>query len=241
MEDKTELIEKYYPFIKILARRISKNKPYLEYDDAVGDGSEALVNAIEQYDEGKKKGFKKYLSMKVNGYILDSIRQNSIISRSSLTYKKILDSANNELTVKLKREPMKSELAEYLEMDIHELLQLEKSAEINKIIFLDDEEYIFDESEIFSEPPDKSIMDKEEKMIIAKSISSLNKKERKVIYYYYYMDLNMKEISCYLNVTVGRVSQIHTNAIKKIRNYISKEYNGNKTNNRTYSLNHLVR
>ena len=125
-------------------------------------------------------------------------------------------------------------------MNIYELLELEKSAEINKMIFLDDDDTVFDESELFSDPPDKSIMDKEEKGIVKKAITSLNKKERKVIYYYYYMGLNMKEIACYLNVTTGRVSQIHTNAIEKIREYIGEEY-GDKINNRTYTLNNLVR
>ena len=75
MEDRNELIEKYYPFIKVLAKKIIKNKSYIEYDDAVGEGSEALISAIEKYDDGKKASFKKYLSMKVNGYILDSIKK----------------------------------------------------------------------------------------------------------------------------------------------------------------------
>ncbi len=58
---------------------------------------------------------------------------------------------------------------------------------------------------------------------IGKSISELDRltlpeKQRLVLSLYYYEDLNLKEIGQVLDVTESRVSQLHTQAIMKLRN-----------------------
>jgi RNA polymerase sigma factor for flagellar operon FliA len=53
--------------------------------------------------------------------------------------------------------------------------------------------------------------------IIVKSIDSLPEKQRLVLSLYYYEDLNLKEIGRILEVTESRVSQLHTQAITKVK------------------------
>ncbi len=52
---------------------------------------------------------------------------------------------------------------------------------------------------------------------IKEGIGLLPEKQRLVLSLYYYEDLNLKEIGSVLNVTESRVSQLHTQAIMKLK------------------------
>ncbi len=76
-----------------------------------------------------------------------------------------------------------------------------------------------------SEKPD-SILEKQE--LIGKlhelSNSGFDKRRRTILSLYYYEDLNYKEIARVLNITVSRVSQMHTGMIKSLKLKLA-EYN----------------
>ena len=58
----------------------------------------------------------------------------------------------------------------------------------------------------------------ENKEILAKSIDQLPEKEKLVVSLYYNEEATMQEISLILGITVGRVSQLHSSAIVRLRN-----------------------
>ena len=64
---------------------------------------------------------------------------------------------------------------------------------------------------------------KELKAAVAKAIELLPEKERLVISLYYLDELTMKETGKVLNVTESRVSQIHSQAIMRLRSKLKKE------------------
>lgn len=53
------------------------------------------------------------------------------------------------------------------------------------------------------------------------ALQELNERDRLVISLYYYEDLNYKEISDVLNITVSRVSQIHTRVLKELKTKVA--------------------
>ena len=55
------------------------------------------------------------------------------------------------------------------------------------------------------------------KNVLVKSIEELPEKQKLVLSLYYYEDLNLKEIGRILEVTESRVSQLHTQAVEKLR------------------------
>ena len=52
---------------------------------------------------------------------------------------------------------------------------------------------------------------------LATAIQDLPEKQRMVLSLYYYEDLNLKEIGEVLEVTESRVSQLHTQAVLRLR------------------------
>jgi RNA polymerase sigma factor for flagellar operon FliA len=55
------------------------------------------------------------------------------------------------------------------------------------------------------------------KRLISEAINDLPEKQRLVLSLYYYEDLNLKEIGRVLDVTESRVSQLHTQAIVRLK------------------------
>ena len=53
--------------------------------------------------------------------------------------------------------------------------------------------------------------------LLVKNIEELPEKQKLVLSLYYYEDLNLKEIGRVLDVTESRVSQLHTQAVNKLR------------------------
>ena len=56
-----------------------------------------------------------------------------------------------------------------------------------------------------------------EQVHLHSDLELLTEKEKKVVKLYYYEDLTLKEISSILEVSESRVSQLHTKALKKIK------------------------
>lgn len=74
--------------------------------------------------------------------------------------------------------------------------------------------------------PDEDLRKKEEKEFLIEALKKLPERDRLVISLYYYENLSYKEIAEVLNITVSRVSQIHTriiNELKKSMQFIKDE------------------
>ncbi len=65
--------------------------------------------------------------------------------------------------------------------------------------------------------PDHAIQKQELKEMLVEALKKLTEKEQNVITLYYYEELTLKEISQILSVSESRVSQLHTKALKKIK------------------------
>ena len=71
--------------------------------------------------------------------------------------------------------------------------------------------------------PEEQINDQELRNNLKQAIKKLEGKEALIIQLYFVEELNIYEIAEVLEVSTGRVSQIKTSAIKKIRENLNKE------------------
>jgi RNA polymerase sigma factor for flagellar operon FliA len=65
--------------------------------------------------------------------------------------------------------------------------------------------------------PQESLENSELTAVMAEQIEKLSEKERLVISLYYYEELSQKEISEVLELTEGRISQLHSQALHKLK------------------------
>ncbi|SFU31088.1 RNA polymerase, sigma 28 subunit, SigD/FliA/WhiG [Clostridium sp. DSM 8431] len=226
VEGKEQIVTKYIPLVKYIASRVSmgKNK-YMEYEDLVSYGMIGLMDAISKYDETKGMKFSSYASIRIKGSIIDEIRKNRPISKGAMDKLNRYNEAIENLQKKLFREPSTDEIAEYMNLTKSEIGEIENY--INYISVVSLEDVIFSDGEDMtvmgiiedknSPSPEQCYEKEEEVEILAKAIESLKDKDRTVLNLYYYEGLTLKEIGKVLNVSESRVCQLHSRAIRKLR------------------------
>jgi RNA polymerase sigma factor for flagellar operon FliA len=74
------------------------------------------------------------------------------------------------------------------------------------------------------ELPDDEYHAMERKELLVNAIKDLNERDRLIITLYYYEHMNYKEISKILDITVSRVSQLHSKIMKELKKSIERVY-----------------
>lgn len=219
-----QLIIEYAGLVKIVAGRLGMYLGYtIEYDDLVGYGIFGLIDAIDKFELTKGVKFETYASLRIRGSILDQIRKMDWIPRTLRQKQKKLENAIRELEAKYGRQASNEELSAELGISVEELDELVNQTQIANLVSLD--EYLEQGSEVRVEfgntprfeQPEKIVERQELKKILAEAIDSLTENEQKVIAFYYFEELTLKEISKILEVSESRVSQLHTKALRKMK------------------------
>ncbi|MEI8348467.1 MAG: FliA/WhiG family RNA polymerase sigma factor [Pseudomonadota bacterium] len=225
---KDEIIVEYAPLIKYIALKIaSRLPPNIELDDLISCGVIGLMDAIEKFDPGRDNKFKTYAEFRIRGAILDELRAQDWVPRSVREKAKMVEKTYAKLESKLGRPASDEEMCSALNLnqdEFHDLLNKVKSVSLLNI----DDSALFNhgdkklmsgvlESHNRSTNPYSAVSYKDIRDKIKEGIRELPEKQRLVLSLYYYEDLNLKEIGQVLDVTESRVSQLHTQAILRLR------------------------
>lgn len=221
------LIVEYAPLIKFIAQKIAARLPAnVELDDLMSSGVIGLMDAIEKYDSSRDNKFKTYAEFRIRGAILDELRAQDWVPRSVREKAKQLERIYTRIEQQKGRQATDDEVCSELgvsQTEFHELL-----SEVRGISLLS-----FDDISNLSKTDKKSLHGYGDsskiatpfnevssaylKNLIAEAIGDLPEKQRLVLSLYYYEDLNLKEIGRVLDVTESRVSQLHTQAVLKLK------------------------
>lgn len=72
--------------------------------------------------------------------------------------------------------------------------------------------------------PEQILTEREQKKILTDAIKNMIERDRLIITLYYYENLNYNEIAEILNITISRVSQIHSKIIKDLKVKLKSKY-----------------
>lgn len=226
IKQRNEIIEEYLPMIHYVARRISSRLPsHIQFNDLVSSGVIGLMDAIKKYDPDRNNKFKTYAEFRVRGAILDALRSQDWTPRSIRDKAKRIDKAFASLEQKLARKPKDREVAEALELSLEDYyIMVNQTREVSMISI--DESCFFSTMEKdfvlkMLEDQDSSynrLNKKDVHKIIIDAIKELPERQRIVLSLYYYEEFNLRKIGQILKVTESRVSQLHAQAIEKLKN-----------------------
>jgi len=230
-----KLIREYASKIKYMAYRLSyRLQPDIDIDDLISSGIIGLMDAMDKYDPAKETLFKTYAEFRIRGAMLDEIRSMDWVPRSVKEKAGLLYKTVSSLEKKLGRPPSEEEIAEELKMNINEYQEFITQARSSSMISIEDlgfnnEDNSRDMLESLHDPEKRDplalLMTKDRQKTLISAIDNLPEKERKVVSMYYYNELTMKEIGKILEVTESRVSQLHTQAMIRLKGKL-KEKNG---------------
>ena len=226
-DDKSQIIRDHLYLVDILVGRMVTQVPsFMNKDDMKSAGMLGLFDAANKFDPSKNILFKTFAEYRIRGAILDEMRKLDWFSRSLRDKHNRVGKTIASLELSLGRDPEDHEIAKAMDLSIekyHSLLSevshlgcvslnetLDQSGEGRS--FLDS---LMDERADIS--PGSRIENQELTQKIAGVLSQLSEKEKLVISLYYYEELTQKEIAEILELSEGRVSQLHSQALIKLK------------------------
>jgi RNA polymerase sigma factor for flagellar operon FliA len=233
-EIKDEIVVEYAPLVRFIAQKIASRLPSnIELDDLISCGVIGLMDAISKFDPTRDNKFKTYAEFRIRGSILDELRSQDWVPRSVREKSKQLERAYSKLERDFGRPATDDEMCVELECsleDFHEMLNRSKSVSLLNI----DDSASFNRGDKKlmmgllehrrSSNPFSAVNYKRAQTVIKDGIKSLPEKQRLVLSLYYFEDLNLKEIGQVLDVTESRVSQLHTQAILKLKAKLKNDF-----------------
>lgn len=229
--DREALIREHLPMVDFIVERMVCQVPsYMTRDDMASAAMVGLMDAAGRFDPGKGVLFKTFSEQRMRGAILDEARKMGWFSRGLRDKQGRVADAFVTLEHRLGRSPEEEEVARELGLslaDYHQLL-----GEVNHLGLVSLQETLDQEGQgrslqdtlVDKDAP--SALDrleaKELTREIAGCLKTLTEKETQVIALYYYEELTQKEIAEVLGVTEGRVSQLHSQALAKLKGKLSR-------------------
>ncbi len=222
-----QLIMDYAPLIRFVAQRIASRLPSsIDIEDLISAGVIGLMDAIEKYDPSRDNKFKTYAEFRIRGAILDELRSQDWVPRSVRDKAKKIERTYAELEQRYGRAVNDQELSTALGMELEEYHTM--VAKVKAVTLLSVDELTgpnqSDRKSLLeclenpnSKNPFTQLKSKGLRSILMKNIEELPEKQKLVLSLYYYEDLNLKEIGSILDVTESRVSQLHTQAVERLR------------------------
>jgi RNA polymerase sigma factor for flagellar operon FliA len=230
---RNQIITEYLPYVNRIVNRIATHlPPTVEVDDLVNVGIIGLIQAIERYDPTRDNKFMTYAVFRIKGAVLSELRSRDFLGRTTRKKIRSLEKAYLKLEQKLGREVKDEEVAAEMEIDLDQFYQVKRMSSISFVSFEEIGYSTREEKDNFlgrifksDNGGDALLMTtiKEIKATLAAHIEQLPEKERLIISMYYADELTMKEIGKVLNITESRVSQIHSQAVIRLRSKLRKD------------------
>ncbi len=226
-----QLISEYLPHVKRIVHRIAVHLPStIDIDDLMNEGVIGLIQAVDRYDPRRDNKFMTYAVFRIKGAVLSELRSRDFLSRSNRRKIRDLENTHMKLEQKYGREVDDFEVADAMGISVEQVYRTKQMSNISFISFeelgyssRDEKEKLM--SYLVDNDDDALTLTrlKEIKEAVARAIEQLPEKERLVISLYYLDELTMKETGKVLGITESRVSQIHSQAVGRLRAKLRKE------------------
>ncbi|MGN1400533.1 MAG: FliA/WhiG family RNA polymerase sigma factor [Bacillus sp. (in: firmicutes)] len=224
------LAKKYLPLVSYHVQRMSAGLPKnVSRDELRSLGMVGLFNALERFEPSRDLKFDTYASFRIRGAILDGLRKEDWLPRSSREKTKKIESATERLEQERLRNVTPEEIAKELQLTPDEVVGtlnenfFASMVSVDEKINMENDDnksfHIKDEKAVL---PENKVIQNETLEELASVISSLNKNEQLVLQLFYKEEMTLTEIGQVLELSTSRISQIHSKAILKLRNLLAK-------------------
>lgn len=210
-----ELVNDYLPLVKKIGLHlVAKLPPSIELDDLMQVGVIGLMQASTTYDPSRGASFATYAGIRIKGAMLDEVRRNDWVPRSVQQNMKQVTETITELEAALGRTATDKEIADAMEITLEEYHKLSRELAYSRLAPLDETTHTLESNdpEPFAFLEDSRLRDD-----IVEAIGQLPEREALMMSLYYGEELNLKEIGEVMGVSESRVSQIHGQALARIR------------------------
>lgn len=217
----TNLLDEYLPLVRRQALSMQVRLPAsVELDDLIQAGTVGLLEAVGRFDASQGASFTTFASQRIRGAMLDELRSRDWLPRSVRRNARMVDEAVRRLEQQLGRAAEENEIATELDMELEEYRQLLSDTNSGNLLPF---EMLLEEGaepgveDTSQDTPLQQFLDGEKRDQLVAGIEALPEREKLLMALYYQEELNLKEIGAVLGVTESRVSQLHSQAVSRLR------------------------
>jgi RNA polymerase sigma factor for flagellar operon FliA len=223
--DKDHLLTEHIPLVKRLAHHMkAKLPPSVEVDDLVQAGMIGLLDAINRYEETHGAQFETYAVLRIRGAMLDELRSSDWLPRSTRQNMRKIEAAMSTLQQRLGHAPSESEVAKQLKLSLADYQDMLSDSGGHQLVYYEDfhdpdgnDSFLDRHSVDEDADPLRALLDTDFRQSVIDAIDALPPREKILMGLYYEEELNLKEIGAVMGVSESRVSQLHTQAVARLR------------------------
>lgn len=217
-----QLVERHAPLVKRIAYHLLARLPAsVLVDDLIQSGMIGLIEAAKNFDGSKGASFETFAGIRIRGSMLDEMRRGDWTPRSVHRNARLIAETIAELEAQHGRDIKDIEVAEKLDISLDEYHHMLSDISSGRIIGIEDlgisEDVLVTSGDTEGDHLYESQANESFHQDLVKTISNLPEREALVLSLYYNDELNLKEIGAVLNVSESRVSQIHSQALVRLK------------------------
>ncbi|AGN85338.1 MULTISPECIES: RNA polymerase sigma factor FliA [Enterobacteriaceae] len=221
---KDQLWTKYGYLVRYEALKMqSKLSSSVDIDDLIQAGAIALLDAIEQFDPKKGVKLTVYIAQRLRWAFMDELREHDWVPRRVRRKTREVSSAIMRVEQRAGGVASESDVAAELGMSLQEYQQVLSDTNTSMLCSLDELQELLADGVELSEMEQDHLDPLNDVLLgdltkqISKEIRELPEREQMLLNLYYQQELNMKEVGSLLGITETRVSQLHSQTIKRLR------------------------
>lgn len=219
--EQQDRLTQYMPLVRRQALSLQVRLPAsIELDDLIQAGTVGLLEALSRFDASQGATFATFASQRIRGAMMDELRTRDWLPRSVRRSARAVEAAVRQLEQRLGRPPEEHEIAAEMEIPLSEYQQLlhdTNSGQLLPFEALVEERGEPAAGQGAQRQPFEQLLDNQQRERLVAAIGELPEREKLLMALYYQEELNLKEVGAVLGVTESRVSQLHSQAVSRLR------------------------
>jgi len=225
------LIAQYAPLVRRLALQLAARLPAnVELDDLMQAGMMGLLDAVRRYEVQTDAKFETYATTRIRGAMLDELRSQDWLSRGARAKARDIEAAVQRVQQRELRAASEQEIADELGVTLDDYYSMLDDAGGVQLVHYEDlssdegrtalERVTAADNEDMGqhqENPLTLLMSRNLHAAVVQAIEALPEREKLLLSLQFEHDLNQKEIAAVMGVTEGRISQLRSQAVTRIR------------------------
>lgn len=216
--DHEKLVTQYATLVKKIAYHLLGRLPQtIQLQDLLQSGMVGLIEASKNFRPDRGCSFETFAGFRIRGAMLDDIRQGDWVPRSIYQNSRKISNAIHQIEKRTGREAQPQEIANELDVSMEKYHQMLNDTGSCDLFSLDEINIETAQSIDGSDNPLSNFQRSQMKAMVKDLIQALPDKEQLVLALYHNEELTLKQIGAILEVSESRVSQIHSQAINRLK------------------------
>lgn len=213
---------RHAPLVKRIAYHLLGRLPAcVQVEDLIQAGMIGLLDAVKNFDPAHGVSFDTFAGIRIRGAMLDEIRKGDWTPRSVHRQARQLANAMQRVETRNGVDASDRDVASEMGISLEEYHHIVRDAQGCRLFSLETSDTASDYQDRLvartGQGPDTVHHEAEFRQALTHSIEKLPEKERVVMSLYYDDEMNLREIGEVLGVSESRVSQIHGQALIRLR------------------------